>query len=81
MGKTIVDPVLALSTDLFDGEDEELTAEGKKEREEAMEDWLAWGGLSVPSSSRGGGRSKGRRREGYLSGVMWMMRVEVFCWY
>ena len=35
--KTIVGPVLALFADLSDDEDEELTAEGKKEREEARE--------------------------------------------
>ncbi|EDR11089.1 uncharacterized protein LACBIDRAFT_324597 [Laccaria bicolor S238N-H82] len=81
--KAIVDPVLALFADLSDGEDEELTAEGKKEREEARErererektrefkrrKIRAWGGLSLPSSSSRGGE------EGGLLGVMWMMRV------
>ena len=72
--KTIVDPVLALFADLSDDEDEELTAEGKKERDEARErerqrekirelkrrKIRAWGGLSLPSSSsRGGGKVKG----------------------
>ena len=36
-GKTIVDPLLALFADLSDGEDEESMAEGKEEREEALE--------------------------------------------
>lgn len=75
--------MLALFADLSDGEDEELTAEGKKEREEARErererektrefkrrKIRAWGGLSLPSSSSRGGE------EGGLLGVMWMMRV------
>ena len=68
--------MLALFADLFDDEGEELTAEGKKEREEAREreqferekigelkTWKirAWCGLSLPSSSsRAEGKVKGK---------------------
>ena len=73
--RTIVDPVLALFADHPDGEDEEWTAEGKKEGEEARErekigelkrcKIRAWCGLSLPSSSsRGGGKVKGEEERG-----------------